>query len=567
MKNKNILLSFIVGTILYSTNLQGASLWDKDSIFSNVTEMSVATDPISGGTYLHGGAIEVRFKSSGSYPPIFQLGAPSLRASCRGISFDAGYAMFMNLERLGQQLSQAGTSLAYGVLIGLVYTMPGVEQAFTKLNEWSQWLQSFLADSCNIGTNIGKKLGGEMWGEANKKVTEITSNIPSPSEFLEKNTEFKDILKWVYDSGTDRQKKDTEASIIGRVFSDTKAGSVSSYINSLVKKGEENLKFPAENTISIEGLNSINLTQSSQIMVYLLSSMMPNIAVDRKAIEALSESIKTKNHQKIAELVESFGENEKTAKTINAQNNIPLKEIINFLLNGTTQNSQIQLQNVKELVVALVSLNNEKGVKEEFVVLVDGTTGKVTNAFDNFSGYIKESKNLVYKTYNDYLVALKENTNGTNGYDVTPKVVSAYPMMYEIIRNIVLSSNKNTLLNSSSSDPEITNILDYISYKNAIALVGIAIENVDNVLKNTITEANNKRKDPSITNANASNMLEYSTHIEGIEKQMKELDTKISEMKSTLKVIADDVEKDDRIRQINDQLIQILRERNLRGAK
>ena len=62
----------------------------------------------------------------------------------------------MNLERLGQQLSQAGASLAYGVLIGLVYTMPGVEQTFTKLNEWSQWLQSFLSESCNIGTAVGK---------------------------------------------------------------------------------------------------------------------------------------------------------------------------------------------------------------------------------------------------------------------------------------------------------------------------------------------------------------------------------------------------------------------------
>ena len=90
--SRKIFLSISMCSLLVTTNANCASLWDNDAIFKNVTEMSIATDPMSGATYLSGGGIEVRFKRTGNFPPIFSAGAPGLKASCRGISFDAGYS-------------------------------------------------------------------------------------------------------------------------------------------------------------------------------------------------------------------------------------------------------------------------------------------------------------------------------------------------------------------------------------------------------------------------------------------------------------------------------------------
>ncbi|MFX4155803.1 hypothetical protein ACOL23_12810, partial [Aliarcobacter butzleri] len=75
-----------------SLNLNAASLWDDSSVFNNVTSSRIVTHPVSGGTFMSGGAIEVRCKTTGTFPPIISYGAPSLRASCTGITFDAGYA-------------------------------------------------------------------------------------------------------------------------------------------------------------------------------------------------------------------------------------------------------------------------------------------------------------------------------------------------------------------------------------------------------------------------------------------------------------------------------------------
>lgn len=563
-KSKRILLSIGVIAILGTSNSQ-ASLWDSNSIFNNVTKMSTSTDPISGGKYIHGGAMEVRFKSSGSFPPIFQIGAPSLRTSCRGISFDMGYAMFMNLERLGQQLSQAGTSLAYGVLIGLIYTMPGVEQAFTKLNEWSQWLQSILADSCNIGTQLGKAIGGELWGDVSSKFDELTAKIPSPSEHLDTTSELSQRILDVFKKGTDRQKKDINASVIQRVFSDTRSGPISTYINSLDKKGEEVVRKAAENSIEIWGLDSIGLTASSRAIIYLLSSMMDNTAVNEVLIEELGKAIKT-SPEKIAELVQEFGDNEKTAATINAKNNIPPEEIIKFLLNGTDPDNPntSSIENINELKIALVSLNNGQGIKEEYAVLTDNVTAKKTDTFKNFSGYIAESKFLVYKTYNDYLANLKKDVQGTNGFTATPKVTAAYPVMFELIRNIILSSPKNTYLSAAYSDPEVESILNYIAYKNAVALVGVALDNIEHIITRANTESNNKKKDSSITNPTGKS-AEFAIHEAGLKKEKEKLRKELDNMKQKLAALADSVEKDDVVRKINDDLRKIIRERNLRG--
>ncbi|MFX4240191.1 conjugal transfer protein TraH [Aliarcobacter butzleri] len=562
MRNKRILISILVSSIL-TVNLNAASLWDNNSVFNNVTSSQIVTDPISGGTFISGGAIEVRFKTTGSFPPIFSFGAPSLKASCSGITFDAGYAMFMNLERLGQQLSQAGASLAYGVLIGLVYTMPGVEQAFTKLNEWSQWLQGFLADSCNIGTQIGKSLGKTAWRDVEGVANQITNNIPSPSEYLDKPTDFRRMLKDIIEKGTDIQKNQAYVSMVDEMFGDVRGGAIATYINSLIKRGEENVNFNRNEMIEFKNLDSIGLTDSTKIMAYFISSILDSdIALDETAMKSVIADIKSNNYDKLAEKIEEKGGKEKTISSIQARNKISPEVFVNFLLNGHTDGADSPFENIQGLRVALASFDTKTGVRDEFVTLLDTTATANTDTFKNFGGYIQESKKLVYKTYNQTMKNLKNNSANDPITDPI-RVTSAYPVMYDIIRNLVLTTNKRDTIMLGSNDAEITPILDYIAHKNAIALVGIAMDNINYVVKKSMTEVSMKKVDSTISTPAANGVMNDSKHIENLKKQMKVLDEAIEKVKVVLQKHSREIESQDNVRKMNERFIQILRERNL----
>lgn len=561
MKNKNILISIIASSIL-SMNLNAASLWDSNSVFNNVTSSSIATDPISGGTYMSGGAIEVRFKTTGSFPPIMSFGAPGLKASCSGITFDAGYAVFMNLERLGQQLSQAGASLAYGVLIGLVYTMPGVEQAFTKLNEWSQWLQSFLADSCNIGTRVGKELGKDAWRGLEKEVNSLTADVPSPSEYFDKPIDPANLLLKIIKGGTEDQVKKAFTGVVSDIIRDIKGGAIATYINTLIKKGEENVVFSSTELVEFKNLDDLGLTESTKIMAYFISSIIESdIAIDENAMTSIIGDIKNKDGKKLAEKLEEKGGKDKTIKVPMARNQIAPEVFIDFLLNGLDKSKPSPFANIKGLRVALVSLNSKDGISKEFIALSSETTAS-TNAFSNFEGYIAESKKLVYKTYNQTMIKLKGVT-ATDPITDTIKVTSAYPVMYEIIRNVVLTTNKQELFAIDSSDGDITEILNYIAYKNAIALANIAIQNMQLSINKSSSELHTLKKDPSIANPATNSVFSHTENVENLKEQIKKVNESIEKLKETLKKTADKVESQDSIRKMNERFVQILRERNL----
>ena len=563
MKLNRVILSGVLCAILVGSSAN-ASLWDNDSIFNNMTESSVATDPVSGATYMSGGALEVRFKRSGSFPPIFSAGAPSLKASCRGISFDAGYAMFMNLERLGQQLSQAGASVAYGILIGLVYSMPGIEQAFTKLNEWSQWLQSFLSDSCSIGTNWGKTMGKDMWKDLESAKNEINAGIPSPNDYIDKVPNVNNFLKDIFEKGTTDTKDREKSKIVAEIIAKAKGGIVSTYLNSLIKKGEEPaVKFPETELFSpITTLDDISLRQSSLMMAYFISSITDNIAITETAVTEISKKIKTQDVDKISEIIDELS-SDKTIANIQARNKISPKAMIQFMLNG--ENGSAGKLEMEKLNVVLVSLNNKNGVKENIILLTDQTTGK-TNVFQGFEGYIKESKKLAYFTYNQIVKNLYGDSSINPIKSTEIKVSAAYPMMFELIRNVVLESGSKALLglDSSSNDGPL---LHYIAYKNAIALTNIAIENMQYAITTATTELENMKKDTAVSDANVklSSVFRKEVLIKQYQEQKKELMTNMEQMKIELKAFSDEVEKQDNVREINDKLEKIIRERNKRG--
>ena len=115
----------------------------------------------AGGRNIYsGGSMSMRIDTS--TPPVMTYQPPSLRVSCSGMDFNAGLISILNLDMIQDLLEQGGTSLAWGLLIGLAYSLPTVSNVFEKIQKYTRWMQQLQGNACQIGKNLGASLGGTI---------------------------------------------------------------------------------------------------------------------------------------------------------------------------------------------------------------------------------------------------------------------------------------------------------------------------------------------------------------------------------------------------------------------
>jgi len=113
---------------------------------------------------LSGGSLSFRLNNSPfAAQPLLTLNPPTAALSCSGMDVDAGMLSMMNLDLFGQTLETAGSQLAWGVMIGLVYSLPGIGEAFGKLQDWARKIQGLMQSPCEIGKQVGASIGSK-WG-------------------------------------------------------------------------------------------------------------------------------------------------------------------------------------------------------------------------------------------------------------------------------------------------------------------------------------------------------------------------------------------------------------------
>lgn len=125
-----------------------------DILMSTSTSAGTWSDPLGGGTYLYGGDFKMKFKSTSSVAPLVQFKLPSAKIGCSGISLDGGFLAFLGLDKLQDQLADAGSSLMFGIILGMEFTLPAVSAVFAKVRAWANALQAMLQNGCNIGRSI-----------------------------------------------------------------------------------------------------------------------------------------------------------------------------------------------------------------------------------------------------------------------------------------------------------------------------------------------------------------------------------------------------------------------------
>lgn len=155
----------LAGIIASQPMLQASNYWDDvlDNSLSNVTPGGKIVEKDASGNVMqrtfYTGSVSFKFGPAFDYPPpIINLSGPKISAGCGGLSIKGMFGSIIGLDRLEGMLKNAGASLAWGIAVGLIYSLPGIGAAFKMINNWAKKIQQLLANACQSGMAIGQAL-------------------------------------------------------------------------------------------------------------------------------------------------------------------------------------------------------------------------------------------------------------------------------------------------------------------------------------------------------------------------------------------------------------------------
>lgn len=192
-------LKIIIVTIIIFSIIANPVLANIDSVLDNVVAGAYVQSPgvykSPSNTTLSMGSMSFRLKNDVLGKPLFGVTPPRANLSCAGMDFDAGMISMLNLDQFEGMLSQAGASLAWGIMIGIVYSLPGIGDAFQKLQQWAREAQKLFQNSCNIGKAIGSSIGKQIFEDKSTEAAEKGTAEGLSSTFSQAMKKVGDYLK------------------------------------------------------------------------------------------------------------------------------------------------------------------------------------------------------------------------------------------------------------------------------------------------------------------------------------------------------------------------------------
>ena len=153
MRKKTVSL-FLIGILSFemATPLLASDLFDGYQSGSSPKQW---TDG-GGGKYMYGGDFTYRFKRNTVFKPLLEIKPPGIKAGCNGISISGGFIHFLGLDEIKEQLQSASEGAMMGVVVGIVYSLPGIADAFDKVQKYVRLLQQILSQSCQMSAKYTK---------------------------------------------------------------------------------------------------------------------------------------------------------------------------------------------------------------------------------------------------------------------------------------------------------------------------------------------------------------------------------------------------------------------------
>lgn len=155
----------ISSSMLLSPLHASTEFWDDfvSSSMLNVTQGGTIKD--KSGRIYYTTSIFFRFGPAfENYEPIVMFSPPKVSYGCGGLSVKGMFIRILGLDRLSLMLKSAGASLAWGIAIGLIYSLPGVSASFSFLNSWAKKIQQLLQNACQSGIKLGMAAGKKIPG-------------------------------------------------------------------------------------------------------------------------------------------------------------------------------------------------------------------------------------------------------------------------------------------------------------------------------------------------------------------------------------------------------------------
>lgn len=253
-----------------------------------------------------GGSFTLKRRSS-NYPLWFSLQGPSISASCSGISFKGMFGTLVNFDEIQRQLEEAGSSFAYGILVGLVYSLPGISEIFKTLDNWAKKIQKMLADSCKAGTQIGQMMGDKAVTAASDTVKDWwgpedwAKNGENWDNAIEGVTNALDCASGMWENlGTPGDCEDGKFKVKNKVFGDSLAVPsimTSVLLSELQKYGKiagaapTKGKFFKVNWKDVPGMNGYAIKDIA--FAGIITSVVGDVVVDKKSALHIEKMITT----------------------------------------------------------------------------------------------------------------------------------------------------------------------------------------------------------------------------------------------------------------------------------
>jgi hypothetical protein len=229
-------LTLSLATAVAGQSLQAGIL---DDSLTNVSASSEIVERDSNGNILRTTyttpSLYFRFGGTSAYPePIVNVGAPGISAGCGGLSIKGMFGSIIGLDRLEAMLKNAGASLAWGIAVGLIYSLPGIGSAFKMINHWAKKIQQLLANACQSGQVIGMAMADSMGLNNNaisNGITEWDNQISKLDQSM--RTELKEfkIGKFSFNDNMVLQMNDDENPPVGKVLANWEEFLINSLIN------------------------------------------------------------------------------------------------------------------------------------------------------------------------------------------------------------------------------------------------------------------------------------------------------------------------------------------------
>jgi len=119
--------------------------------FPTVKKMPSGLDYAIGGNYFMriGGIKHAR--------PLLGVTPPKVSVGCGGLSFRGMFLAFLGLDDLSTMLSDAGTTVAWGIMLGLVESLPSISQTLEQIQAFVRRIQNLISRACQTGIQIGSQ--------------------------------------------------------------------------------------------------------------------------------------------------------------------------------------------------------------------------------------------------------------------------------------------------------------------------------------------------------------------------------------------------------------------------